>query len=231
MFKIRRRNVFVFSLVFVLCLIGYFNYAMNKYASLETSKEFKEYEENKLSDVILNDENTETEKVVSEEIDPLAYVAYNEDMQEVAVVDSNESQIKDLITETSKNISDNIANTKNIKRTSFFIESRLNMNVEREKMVILLNEIINNERTDESNRKAANDEKMELVDIMNKEKIIESLIKAKGFEDALVFITDYSVNVIIETEKLTDSDVAKVLDIVTRETEFVTDNIKILNKF
>jgi stage III sporulation protein AH len=111
------------------------------------------------------------------------------------------------------------------------MESRLNTTIEREKIVGLLNEMINNEMTDENNRKAANDQKLKLIDIMNKEKIIENLIKAKGFEEALVFITDNSVNVIVEAEKLTDSDMAKILDIVMRETKVPFDNIKILNKF
>jgi stage III sporulation protein AH len=67
--------------------------------------------------------------------------------------------------------------------------------------------------------------------VMSREKIVENLIKAKGFEEALVFITDHSVHVIVETEKLTDSDMAKILDIVVRETNTPLDNIKILNKY
>ncbi|TCO79189.1 SpoIIIAH-like family protein [Marinisporobacter balticus] len=231
MFKVKRRNILVISLVCVLCSIGYLNYAMNKYVSLETSNEFEKYEENKLSELTSKNENREVDEIVSGEIDQSAYVEYSDDTQVVEVIDSSDSQIEDIITETSKTINQSITNNQSIKRTNYFIESRMNMNAEREKMIVLLNEIINNDRTDESNRKAANDEKMELIDIMNKEKIIENLIKAKGFEETIVFITDHSVNVILEIEKLTDADVAKVLDIVMRETKFSTDNIKILNKF
>ena len=71
---------------------------------------------------------------------------------------------------------------------------------------------------------------MKLIDYMSKEKVIENLIKAKGFEEALVFITDNSVNVIIEAEKLADSDVAKILDIVITETKVDIKNVKIQNK-
>jgi len=119
----------------------------------------------------------------------------------------------------------------NTKSSNFFIEARLNMNMEREKMIVLLNEIIDNDNTDKKNVIAANDEKMKLIDLMNKEKIVENLIKSKGFEDTVVFITDYSVNVIVETEQFADSDMAKILDIVMRETKVAIDNIKISNKF
>ncbi|QEK12147.1 SpoIIIAH-like family protein [Crassaminicella thermophila] len=226
MLKIKKRNIFVFSLVLVLCFIGYLNYAINRYTLLETSSDFEKYEENKLAEVNLENENKE---ISSKDIESNICVEQNDATKEVVVVDSNKNQIEDIISETSQNIKETISNTKNIKRTNYFIESRLSMDLERERIISLLNEIINNDRTDESNRKAANDQKMKLIDIMNKEKITENLIKAKGFEDALVFITDQSVNVIVETEKLIDSDVAKILDIVMRETKFTTDNIKISN--
>ncbi|QXM06019.1 SpoIIIAH-like family protein [Crassaminicella indica] len=229
MFKIKRRNVFIFSLVLVLCFISYLNYAINKYASLETSNDFEKYEENKLAKVSITNENAN--EIVNEETSNHLNITTNEEAKDIAIVDSNNNQIADIVTETSENIKETMNNNYNTKRTNYFIESRLNMDLEREKMITLLNEMINNDRTDDINRKAASDEKMKLIDIMSKEKIIENLIKAKGFEDALVFITDHSINVIVEAEKLTDSDVAKILDIVIRETKFSADNIKISNKF
>ncbi|QZY56963.1 SpoIIIAH-like family protein [Crassaminicella profunda] len=229
MFRIKRRNVFVFSLVLVLCFIGYLNYAVNKYASLETSSDFEKYEENKLAQNFISSENANDS--LSEETNSNEFIKINEEGKSVSVVDSKGNQIEDMVTETSKNIKDTINNNRNVKKTKYFIESRLNMNLERERMISLLNEMINNDRTDATNRKTASDEKMKLIDIMSKEKIVENLIKAKGFEDALVFITDYSINIIVEAEKLNDSDVAKILDIVIRETNFSADNIKISNKF
>ncbi|MCT4621556.1 MAG: SpoIIIAH-like family protein [Marinisporobacter sp.] len=227
MFKIKRRNVFVFSLVLVLCFIGYLNYAVNKYASLETSSDFQEYEENKLAQNFISSENSED--LLSEETNSNEYIETNEEGKSISVVDSKGNQIEDMVTKTSKNINTTI--NSNAKKTNYFIESRLNMNIEREKMISLLNEMINNDRTDAANRKAASDEKMKLIDVMSKEKIVENLVKAKGFEEALVFITDHSANIIVEKEKLNDADVAKILDIVIRETKFSPENIKISNKY
>lgn len=230
MFRIKKRNIFIFSLVMVLCFISYLNYAINKYSLLETSSDFEKYEENKLADIFI--ENDESEEVWIEDTgsdideDPLA-----QSIDAPIIIDSSNHEINDVIAETSGTIENAITNSTHIKRSNYFMEARLNMDMEREKMVALLNEIISNERTDESNRKAANDEKMKLIEVMNKEKIIENLIKAKGFEEALVFITDHSVNVIVDAEVLTDSDMAKILDIVMRETKVPYDNIKILNKF
>lgn len=218
MLKKNRRNMIIFSIVIVMCFFT--NYALNKWASLETSSEFEKYEEEKLSEE--NKENASD----------LTYVEKENGQNNIALIDSSnrdDTEVGDVVVEASKNIKSSIS--KKAKRANYFIESRLNTDIEREKMVGLLNEIINNEKTDEPNRKAANDEKMKLVEIMGKEKIIENLIKSKGFEEALVFITDNSANIIVETEKLTDSDVAKILDIVMREIKVPTENIKISNIF
>ncbi|WZL71445.1 SpoIIIAH-like family protein [Clostridiaceae bacterium 35-E11] len=222
MFRVNRRNIFIFSLVMVLCCISYLNYAINKYSLLETSSDFEKYEENKLAEI---PKEKDTEVWIEDTNNE------KESTEESIIIDSNDHEMNDVIAQTSGTIETSITNSTNIKRSNYFMEARLNMDMEREKMVILLNEIISNERTDESNRKAANDEKMKLIDVMSKEKVIENLIKAKGFEDALVFITDHSVNVIIDAEELTDSNMAKILDIVMRETNVPYDNIKILNKF
>lgn len=222
-FKMKRKNIFIISLICILCCISYLNYAVNKYSSLDTSSGFEEYEENALTEKMKEDQN-----ITKEQNNEIQSINSEEGKKDVVVIDSNESQVDGLVAQTSKNIENTMTNTKS---SNFFIEARLNMNMEREKMIVLLNEIIDNDNTDKKNVIAANDEKMKLIDLMNKEKIVENLIKSKGFEDTVVFITDYSVNVIVETEQFADSDMAKILDIVMRETKVAIDNIKISNKF
>lgn len=234
MFKIKRRSALIGSLVLVLCFISYLNYAINKYSLLETSAEFEKYEVNKLAEIDLEEVMSSNAGLKEKDSGEMAFPVLDQGSTknvETAVVDSSGNAVKEVVQETAAAIQSNIMQQKNIKRANYFIEARLNNGIEREKMISLLNEIINNQMTDEANRKAAGDAKMKLIDTMNKEKIIENLIKAKGFEDALVFITDNSVNVIVEIEKLTDSDMAKILDIVLRETNVPIDNVKVLNKF
>ena len=64
---------------------------------------------------------------------------------------------------------------------------------------------------------------------METELAIENLIKAKGFNDAIVIIHKDNVNVIIDKAELVPEEVA-ILDIVKRETEKDIDNIKIIPK-
>ena len=57
---------------------------------------------------------------------------------------------------------------------------------------------------------------------------IENLIKAKGFEECLVYINDTKADVIVKTEGLLSSEAAVIKDIILDETEIAAENIKIL---
>lgn len=70
-------------------------------------------------------------------------------------------------------------------------------------------------------------QKLSIVEGMEKEMTVESLLKAKGFADAAVTLHDGSVNVILSAETLSDEQVAQVLDILIRETGEKAENIKI----
>ncbi|UKI20029.1 MAG: SpoIIIAH-like family protein [Oscillospiraceae bacterium] len=70
--------------------------------------------------------------------------------------------------------------------------------------------------------------KLELTDTMEKELLIEGLLKAKGFEDAVITISDTAVNVIVKQKDLTKQQVAQVLEIVLREAgDISAENVKI----
>ena len=73
----------------------------------------------------------------------------------------------------------------------------------------------------------AQQQKLNIVNFMEKELTVESLLKAKGFNDAAVTLHTGSVNVILSAESLTDEQVAQILDIVMRETGEGAENIKV----
>ena len=66
-----------------------------------------------------------------------------------------------------------------------------------------IDSIINNENTDTQTLAEAQKMKLELTDTMEKELLIEGLLKAKGFEDAVITISDTAVNVIVKQKDLT----------------------------
>lgn len=92
-------------------------------------------------------------------------------------------------------------------------------------------EIINNENTNDEVRTKAQNEIISIGQVAELELSLEGLIKAKGYEDVLVFLSDDSVRVVVSINELTEQDVAKIFEIVRNETSIDASNIKIMKKF
>ena len=67
------------------------------------------------------------------------------------------------------------------------------------------------------------------VDIQN-EANIETLVKAKGFEECVAVISEGAVSVIVSAESLSASDTAKILSIVYETTGVSPSKVSIINK-
>ncbi|MFZ5975844.1 MAG: SpoIIIAH-like family protein [Bacillota bacterium] len=131
---------------------------------------------------------------------------------------------------------ENMENTENALDTvlgnagasNFFASFRAQRDSTRAKEVEYLDSIITNENSDKDKLKEAQDQKIELTRIMEKEMVIEGMIKAKGIGDAVVTIRTGSINVVVSLDKITDAQAAQILSIVQRETGESAQNIKII---
>ncbi len=114
--------------------------------------------------------------------------------------------------------------------STFFIEYRLERDKNRSKEYDMWQNIIESEKAEPTFKTLAQDEIVKLVALTEKEMIIENLIVARGFKDALVFLADDSVTVLVETNELNPANVAQIQDIVMRKTSINANNIKIMKK-
>lgn len=110
---------------------------------------------------------------------------------------------------------------------NYFISFRDERNTVRAQEIEYLRMIITEESSDAETINEARTRLIELVDNMEKEFTIESRIRSKGFLDAAVTFQGNSINVIIDGSELTDTEVARILDIVRSETGAAAENIKI----
>ena len=88
-------------------------------------------------------------------------------------------------------------------------------------------EIINNENVTEEQKQNAVNDMTALTENAEKEAAAELLLESKGFTDAVVSITDGSVDVVIGQSEITDAQRAQIEDIVKRKTEISGENIVI----
>lgn len=113
---------------------------------------------------------------------------------------------------------------------TFFSEYKIERDKNRSKEVDMWQEIITNQNTEKTFKNLAQQEIAKVLALTEKEMIIEQLVMSLGFSDALVFLTDDSATVLVETKDLTAAQVAKVQDILIRKTKFSPANIKIMKK-
>ena len=121
-----------------------------------------------------------------------------------------------------------VADSKDINR--FFLEAHMDKERARSEAFEVLEEIVNNENSSEETKINAQEQMMALAKSIEKEAIIENLIKAKDFEDAVVFFDEGVVNVILPSGTLSSAQVAQIQDIVVSQTGLSADNIKIMEK-
>lgn len=118
--------------------------------------------------------------------------------------------------------------TLQVGANAYFTNARSNRDKTREENIELLQETISNVKTDDTAKKSAVDQLAVITKRSENETAIESLIKAKGFTDSIAIIGDEGVNIIVEAEKLLDSQVQQIKDIVIGQTGISIEKIKIL---
>lgn len=111
----------------------------------------------------------------------------------------------------------------------FFIEYRLERDKIRSERSDLLRESIKNATSDDARQKAQ-DTMLKMVMEKQRETEIESLIKARGFADVLVFIKDNSVSAVVKTSVLSKEDVVQVAEIISRVAGVKAEDITISAK-
>lgn len=126
-----------------------------------------------------------------------------------------------LVNQTSQ--TNNIAQIDN----SYYTQSKL----DREKMYsqVLENyqKILEADNLSTEEKKAAQEEIKRINNEKNAIMIAENLIKTKGFEEVLLFVNNGNVSVVVRTEKLDESQIAQIQNIVTRELSVKVTNINV----
>lgn len=211
MFKIKRPAI-IGMLLILLVFTGYLNYQLTNQALLKASDDYQDHEEAQMT-------NLGEEYINAKEGDYIDIVVSGETDTDLAqVISSSNEELAEVM------------NTENSSSRDYFVEFRLSRDKLRASAVDRLDDIVNNDKTADDVRTKAQEEIMIIGNISEKELQIEGLVKSKGFEEALVFLTDEDIKVVVTSNDLNEQEVVKILDIVKSETTFNSDAIKIMKK-
>ena len=112
----------------------------------------------------------------------------------------------------------------------YFTSTALSRKQSRDEAIDVLKLVSENEDASEAAKAEAAEKISKIaVDIQN-EANIESLVRAKGFEECVAVIAEDSVSVIVKAETLQANQAAQILAIVYETTGISPENISIINK-
>ncbi|MGI5822351.1 MAG: SpoIIIAH-like family protein [Dethiobacteria bacterium] len=110
----------------------------------------------------------------------------------------------------------------------FFMEYRLERERIRSQETEMLNEMINNPQVGSEARLEAEQQLLQLVNLMEKELLAENLLKAQGYKDALLFSCRKGTIVMVETEKLEAEDFLRVTETVAATIEIPREEVQVI---
>lgn len=111
---------------------------------------------------------------------------------------------------------------------SFLTTYRSNKLATRNSMLEYYDSIIASATT-QAQIEQTNNLKINLAKRMESETILESMVMASGYEDAVVTIADENTTVMVKADALTSDDVSKILTILVNETNVDATNVKVMS--
>lgn len=132
-------------------------------------------------------------------------------------------------TPTSSTV-DNAGDKKEESEDFYFTTSKLDRSTMYSETLETYQEMYNNPNATAEAKKEALNKINSINNTKNAIMISENLIMAKGFEDAVIFVNEGSVSVIIRAKELKGEQVAQIQNIVSRELSVGAETIHISNK-
>ena len=115
----------------------------------------------------------------------------------------------------------------NAQADSIVAEAKVAREQTRSKNKETLMGIINDTNVTEEQKQDAIDQMITMTDLAEKETTVETLLKSKGFSEAVVSLTEDSADVVVNSEELNEANRAQIVDIISRKAGIAPENIVI----
>lgn len=115
-----------------------------------------------------------------------------------------------------------------ITNATFFSTYRADRLSTRNQEIAYLDAIIASDASSAEAKNLAEAKRLQLVQAIESELVMEGLIKAKGFADVIVTNSTNFINVIVKGTTLNASEVSQIVSVVQEQTQKDIDSIKII---
>lgn len=121
----------------------------------------------------------------------------------------------------------NLENLENVNAEDYFAQARIDKAASRDEAVQTLQSIMGGGDITENEAVVNAMAAVELSQMTELENKIESLIKAQGYNDCLVYLDEDDVKVVVQSEGLDTAQAAAIKDILLSESTVLAQNIRI----
>ena len=112
--------------------------------------------------------------------------------------------------------------------SEYFSEAKLTRSKSRDEAVAALKTMLSDEALTLEQKSALTSQATEYAEAIEAEGKIENLLKAKGFQECMVYYDVEKVDVILRAEDLLEEQVTQIRDIILEETDVQVQNISIV---
>lgn len=118
----------------------------------------------------------------------------------------------------------------NVSKDSYFASAAYERRLSRDESLELLQTVVDSTESMPDAKNKALEDMAAIASAMEAETNIETLIRAKGFDDCICVIGSEDVNVVVKTAGLLTYEVAQIREIVMNELDVPAEKIKIIEK-
>lgn len=116
------------------------------------------------------------------------------------------------------------------EENDYFTTVAINRRQSRDEAIDVLTLALESDKTDEATRADAQEKIAKIAADIQNEVNIETLVKAKGFEECVAVIGEDNVSVVVKAEELQGKETAQILAIVYETTGIAPEKVSIINK-
>lgn len=219
---LKKNQVIIYVIAFMLMAVAYLNYTTNTEGqSLQTSMQIASKDDSNTSNIGDATLVSSNDVLTTEGGDNTA--ESNATTNQANTINEGENTSNANIQTVSTNSS-----IKN--KDDYFTKSKLERDTMYSQMIESYENVLNSSNSLETQKQTATQEITKINETKNSIMICENLIQTKGFENSIIFVNGDSISVIIQSDNLTQEEVAQIQNIISREMKAEIQNIHISTK-
>ena len=149
---------------------------------------------------------------------------------ETAVITSADEGVLDVSDSDSKILGETeLVDAKSISAEDYFARATLAKLQARDEAIDTISLILNDENADDASKTAASDQALRLSDNIESETAIENLIRSKGFEECMVYLSGDTANVVVRCDAMDSAKATQIKELVLSESNILAENISIID--